>query len=117
LSTNPYPQDLLDYCLEKAIDRLKSKSLDRGYKIIQLIGLFPDSAPREALIRIGDFQEATFDRGIKELLNLSLITIVDGDRYQLHPVVRAYLNNISQPATTNHLRYLLMRWYYDHLYE
>ncbi len=114
LSGNPYPQDLLNYCLEKAIAQLKSKSLDRGYKILQSIALFPDSAPREALISIGDFQSvATFDRGIKELLNLSLIMVFDLDRYQLHPVVRAYLNNISQPATSNHLRHLLMRWYYD----
>ncbi|WP_310427267.1 NB-ARC domain-containing protein [Chamaesiphon sp. VAR_48_metabat_135_sub] len=116
-SSNPYPQNLLDYCLEQSIKQLRQNRPDWGYQIIQAIALFPDSAPREALIKLTKLTKITtgFDRSIEQLLDLSLIISVEQDRYTLHPVVRAYLNNIliSQPATTNHLRQLWMQWYYD----
>jgi DNA-binding CsgD family transcriptional regulator len=116
-NSNPYPDELLDYCLEQSLEQLRQNRPDWGYQIIQAIALFPDSAPREALIALTKLTKITtgFDRSIEQLLDLSLIISVENDRYTLHPVVRAYLNHIliSQPATTNHLRQLWMQWYYD----
>ena len=114
---NLYPGDLLEYCLGKAIKQLQKSQANLGDKLIKAIALFPDSAPRDALIELTKSNQmlTRFDRSIQQLFDLSLIMTVEIDRYTLHPVVRAYLNNIltSQPAITNHLRQSWMQWYHD----
>jgi hypothetical protein len=114
---NLYPENLLEYCLNKSIKQLRENPIKLSYQIIQAIALFPDAAPKAALIDLTKLTElpTKFDRSIQQLLNLSLIMPVGIDRYTLHPVVRAYLDRLlnSQPVITNHLRQLWMQWYHD----
>jgi hypothetical protein len=112
-----YAQELLEYCLDKNIDQLKHNKSSCGYQILQAIAIFPDTASKDALINIAGLtnRPAGFERGITQLLDLSLIMLVDGDRYKLHQVVHTYMNNIlvNDPPTNNYLRQLWMQWYYN----
>jgi DNA-binding CsgD family transcriptional regulator len=115
---SPKGQELLEYLLDQSITHLQQHqpNLNFGYKILQAIALFPDSAPQEALIHIADLTnlKTCFDRGLSELQNLSLVTPLGNGRYKLHPVVYTYMNNQlnNDPPTINHLQQRWMEWYY-----
>jgi DNA-binding CsgD family transcriptional regulator len=115
---SPKGQELLEYLLDQSITHLQQHqpNLNFGYKILQAIALFPDSASQEALVHITDLNnlKTCFDRGLSELQDLSLIIPLGNDRYKLHQVVHTYMNNLltNNPPTLKHLQHRWMIWYH-----
>jgi tetratricopeptide (TPR) repeat protein len=115
---SPKGQELLEYLLDQSITHLQQHqpNLNFGYKILQAIALFPDSASQEALVHITDLSHlpTCFDQGLSELQNLSLVTPLDKDRYKLHQVVHTHMNNLltNNPPTLKHLQHRWMTWYH-----
>jgi tetratricopeptide (TPR) repeat protein len=111
-------QELLEYLLDKTITHLQQHQPNEnfGYKILQAIALFPDSATQDALIHIANFTNlpTCFDRGLSQLQDLSLVVPLGNDRYKLHQVVHTYMNNLltNDPPTINHLQQRWMEWYH-----
>jgi NB-ARC domain/MalT-like TPR region len=117
LRSNPLPEDLLEYCLDKAIEQLKKSPNQWAYKLLQTIALFPVFADREAVMEINTprLNQTELDLAIGQLIDLSLMMTPERGVYQLHPIVYTYANNLlaAQPPVHNALRDRWVEWYFQ----
>jgi LuxR family glucitol operon transcriptional activator len=83
--------DIVLFCFAESVEHLHERD---PYWLLLALGLFATDASREALGVVAGLGDDTFgrDRGLEELLRLSLIN-KDGDRFSLLPLTRSFVQN------------------------
>lgn len=102
--------DLAQYCFGQSIAPLKGRP---AHELLLTLGLFPRSAPREALQQIHRprYTSPQIAQGLAQLHHLSLCQIRDG-RYTLMPLTQEYVlaELKSYPQWETQIRERWLRW-------
>jgi len=78
---------LLSYCFSNS--RRELTKLE--YRILSAISLFHGNAGYEALLSTSRESEDDFDKGVEQLITLSLINFTDCQKYNLLPLTRSFI--------------------------